>query len=415
MSLRLNARRAVVRLCRFIAEHGMPQGINHEAVLPITNTDSPVAALYSLAVSCEGMGVHTLEDRIETVELLNMVGEVETPDATHAGHVTREVLTLSSRIKAIESLSRAQEELLSDDPSKVRSVISRIRTVPDMVSAGEVKENNYLKLDSNSSSEYISGILNGARRKKDIETGTIADTWMTLGEGEMGVILAKSSVGKTTLLVDIGAGYVTGTDGVVIHFSEEMEQEKIMAKYIRRIGNTSKMPGTIIVESHASGTQTVNSLFSRVVELMAPMPNKKLIAVIIDYIGILNTPKGMSRYDSINESCITFRARCSKKEFCCRGWTAVQPQRIKMNPKALIPTAMKDMELPILGMDDISECIAVSYTSDYILSLNQSKEERECVPPRVRVHAAKVREPDEDAPSAVTMDSSVDYAKSRFI
>lgn len=412
-SLRSNARKSVIRLCRFIAEHGIPQEISHDQVLPVTNSDSTVAALYSMAVACEGMGLHVLEDRIETVELMNALNEAETPDYTHSGHVVKEVITLSSRIKSLEILTRTQEDILTDDPAKMKMVLGRLRLLPDLISTNQTIEHNTYRMSANTAESEVQCVVDKARRTKNRESGTIFDTWMTLGEGELGMILAKPGVGKTAGLVSIGAGLLTGYEGRVIHFSEELSASKVYAKYARSLGNTRRMKGELIVESHESGTSSVEFLVHRVEELMADKPDGVLLAVLVDYLGILKNITGLSRFESMNTNCVAMRA--ASTVFKCPWWSAVQPQRQMKQKEFNPPTAMKDMKLPVLGMDDIGECWAVAHVSDYITSLNQTEQEKECNPPRVRVHAAKIREPDEGAPSVLTIDVQADYAKSRFI
>ena len=107
--------------------------------------------------------------------------------------------------------------------------------------------------------------------------------------------------------------------------------------------------------------------------------------------------------------------RAGADYFSCPWWTGAQPQRDPMKQFSQMPTNLSNYAPPVLGLADVGECWGIAHVADFVVTLNQTPQEREEQPvPSIRVHRAKVREPVEGATSKETIRTGFDYTRCLF-
>lgn len=383
--------------------------------------------IYNQAKYLAPSSVEVLKKRLNTMielvgeyELVDGLDKVECPDDNETVTFIQELTVLNGKREMQETLAKSIADLESGEAMREQEAVDRLALIADQYKrVGKADEslntNNHVDIQ-NDDTEEVQRKISTADRSKFPRTGTIMDTWMVLGPGELGVILAGPAVGKTTEMVDLGAGYMendTNQDGLVIHFSEEMSMPTVLDKYMNRMGITRleelRKKGGLVIESHPSGTSTVPFLKSRIINLLN---GRRLIAVVVDYIGIMQGSK-QSRYESLSEIVVDLRGMAGY--FGCPVWTGSQPQRAPFKDFNSTPTALKNFKPPVLGMADVAECWAIPHVSDYIISLNQTEEEKEKDIPEVRVHGAKVRIPHKGLKAERTIKAQIDYGRCRIL
>lgn len=414
---------ASVSVIKYIAENGWKNQVERDelmAMVPVELHPALKKALYSPGMTVKRL-VEKLDESGEDSTLL--AEETELPTAKQLDGVLSDLHNLHHRKVTHQSLCTCLEDLESGDPIREEMAHERLKKVfPPSASAENVES---LSIPSGPVNTIV-----GLDRSGFPKTYTVFDTWCVLGPGELGVILAGPSVGKTTGLVDIGAGYVTHNKGVVIHFSEEIRMSNVAMKYIRHITNDHTVKpsnvekaykrirklikGDIVIESHSTGTSTVPYLTSRVERILDEIKYDKPLAIIVDYAALLYSAKE-SRYDAISQVIIGLRKMAC--DFDCPIWTASQPQRAPARDIRQPPVQLDRMidALPVLGLSDVAECWAIPQVADVVLSLNQTREEREQKIPQARLHNAKTREPLENAPVNLTIPLKCDYGTCTFI
>jgi replicative DNA helicase len=416
------------RLIKWIAEHGVHPGLTAADLTRLM--PAIMRASLEIVLVSPGQGFRTFLSRLEHEGMTEAEDfESLSSEKTRKKDIDTllvDIRTLSEKARRIEVLERAITELESGDALREMDALVGVR---DSVTGG-------LLDDTPQETVVIPGDLDVLKqvcedRKSNPRTFTVFDSWTILGAGELGVILGAPNVGKTTALVELGTGYMSHNDGLMVHFSEEMKASSVTAKYAACLSNmklngrmqnaairkfnreVSKAKGSLVIESHATGTSTVQYLEHRARELLRKSEAKRITAVIVDYAGLLRTLSSgqMSRFDSLSKIVVALRGMAIN--LGCPVWTGSQPQR---NPTRDMQQALHlaNMDLPVLGMADVGECWAIPQVADYLISLNQTQKERESKPPIVRVHRAKVREPIENAVDDFTITQRVDYATCIF-
>ena len=340
----------------------------------------------------------TMIEMVGEPEVIEEMDDVECPDDNETVTMIQELLVLNNKKSMQDTLAKSISDLESGEVNREQEAIDRLSILSDTykrtTKIDEAKMSENCIDIQNDEPEAILKKLLDSDRSDFPKTGTIFDTWMVLGPGELGVVLAGPAVGKTTALVDIGAGYIEHNHnggGVVVHFSEEMSMASVLRKYMSRFDAPDiqklKDKGGLVIESHASGTSTVPFLKSRVINLLN---GRKPLAIVVDYLAIMQRGK-QSGYDSLSDIVVDLRGMAGY--FGCPVWTGSQPQRTAFRDFNNMNTMLKNFKPPVLGMADVAECWAIPHVSDYVVSLNQTEDEKEMDIPEVRVHGAKVRIP----------------------
>ena len=416
------------RLVSYILEWGTPSlYIDLDELQLVVHPE--LRGLMDAALTSPGFGIDNFfnartfdsEDELKWAKEV-MVASVPVEDAIVG--VIAELRNLYRRRSMHQKLVSALEDIESGSKSREREALKKV------ISLTTQTEEVY---DDGETIEIPGSLPEGLEpidRSKFPITGTVFDAWTILGPGEMGMLLAGPGVGKTTGLVDIGAGYIRNNPGLVIHFSEEIRGLSIHGKYARRLTGDPdsghgrddlakiKLPGRLVIESHPTGTSTFDFFRSRINKFMQDT-NLPMTAIILDYLALC---KGCneSMFESLAE--LVIRARAMAIEYMVPLWSACQPQRNPMKEvqggMPSFATKIKSLgsnSQPVLGMADVSQCWAIPHVVDYLISLNQTRDEKEKTPEEVRIHRAKVREPKHKPEHNVTIKSQVDYAISTFV
>jgi hypothetical protein len=309
-------------------------------------------------------------------------------------------------VAASKVVSTAHKALVDGDPSELAQVVNnltRASSMLDVKKAAATVERVSLSKDTIAS-------LPPNKYDYTYRTGTVFDSWATVGSGELGVILAPPSVGKTTALVQIGRALAQKPAlGVVYHFTLEMSVRSIIAKYLAGWDYNNEKVNIIHASAGSIGVDFIDS----VIETDLLNSKAKAACIIVDHLIHLATPntnRSGSKYDAISENVLKIRALGNK--YRCPVWTATQPQRAPVREMRSVPAAGSGGY--VLGMQDVAECWAIPQVADLLTSINQTEQERENFPPIARVHAAKIRNPSPIRPHALTVETTVDYENCVF-
>ncbi len=239
-------------------------------------------------------------------------------------------------------------------------------------------------------------------------THTPFDQWMILAGGELGIVFGPPNVGKTSALVAMGTGWVQNHNKLYIHISLEPRQPQMVVKYAScllqdptvciddfhsdrfRKKLASKMNGQLIVECHNDikvSPDDLTRFIERIIEEEPSAQGLELGGILLDYLTLMKL-RGDNKVNALADNVIDTRVMAN--HFNTPVWTGAQSQR-SPSKDIRISTQLNNNVLPVLTMEDIGECWAYSQVADYIISMNQTAEEK--VESVVRNHLCKTREP----------------------
>ena len=202
-----------------------------------------------------------------------------------------------------------------------------------------------------------------------------------LAAGELGIIFAPPSGGKSTFLVNIGKYCLIGGNHV-IHFSEEMSDMKTARRYDQCITGMTKeeirrtpiriknkilefqdsISKRLLIQEHPTGTCTVNQLDNEI-ETMINRTGITPDVIIVDYADLLATPR---KYDEKRHELTGLYQglRGLAVKYKTRVWTASQSQRSTIKSSGHI------------GMEHVAEDIGKAAIADVMISVKQTIEEK---------------------------------------
>lgn len=386
-----------------IIEFSIPEGMSTEDELTSVIHPQHLSHLMA-AISVEGMGIPKFMEVCPNSD--EIVAQHEVPSVSRLPAIFELCRTARKKYDAVCKLVNAIDDIESKDILRKRSAEIHI-------------SNALLGIQDNQSVAVPIDMCDAKAQAKCevsnmVQTGTILDEWCLLGGGQVGVIMSMPGCGKSTTMVDLSVSTAKNgpDDGVVVFFSEEMSAPLVAPKFYRRIvmSNNYKIadvveqaniyPSRVIIECHARCTSNISFLENRVSDICHKL-GKKPITILVDYVGVLKNTKP-DRYESMNDN-ICGLARMASV-FACPVWTAAQPQRAP----AKMSRSSVDDNPPVLDMFDIGECWAIPQVVDYLVSLNQTLDER--AKGIARLFKAKVRIPISAANPASVMKVSIDYA-----
>lgn len=215
-----------------------------------------------------------------------------------------------------------------------------------------------------------------------------------LGRKEMGVVIAPPGRGKTTFLINMGAGAVR--EGYkVFHYTLENDEKVITRNYDNRLvqrnmmylkEKTSKavkvinairdvIKGELVIKTlitKKSTVDTIRSHINQVKKIEGISPD----LIVVDYGAILGSNKRFTDKRNIISD-IYEELRGLAVEFDCALWTAVQTNRGGLSKK-------------VVSMADIAEAFEVAATADVLLALCQTVKEKKAN--QMRYFLSKVRD-----------------------
>jgi len=196
------------------------------------------------------------------------------------------------------------------------------------------------------------------------------------GRSELGVVIAPTGVGKSMVLVHLGATALKA-GMTVVHYTLELQDTVIASRYdscitgirlndlqdrkdeIRK--KLEGFDGTLIVKEYPTKTATTNTIRAHIEKLKQQgiIPDM----IIVDYADLLRTLSARREKREELES-IYEELRAIMQENKCVGWTASQTNRTGLNQE-------------IITMQSISEAFNKCFIADFIFSVSRTAEDKQ--------------------------------------
>jgi replicative DNA helicase len=196
------------------------------------------------------------------------------------------------------------------------------------------------------------------------------------GRKELGVVIAPTGVGKSMVLVHLGATALKA-GMTVVHYTLELADTVIAGRYDscitgirlnevkeRKIDikkSIDDLDGTLIVKEYPTKTATTNTIRAHLEKLKQQGINPDMI--IVDYADLLRTLSSRKEKREELES-IYEELRAIMQEHNCVGWTASQTNRTGLNQE-------------IITMQAISEAFNKCFIADFIFSISRTSEDKQ--------------------------------------
>lgn len=268
---------------------------------------------------------------------------------------------------------KLKEAMLKSIPLLQQSSFDEISTVI----------NNALKLgtDNNFGHEYFRDFETRyvTNNRNCVSTGWPLIDELTqggLGRGELGVIIAPTSAGKTHSLIYLGASALLAGYNV-IHYTLEMTDNAVARRYDSCIAEVSindlnlfkdsifqkikNVPGNLIIKEYPTKSVSIKTIKTHY-EKVRQRKNKAYDLVIIDYGDLLKPLKNNTEKRHELES-VFEDMRAMAQELHCSMWSASQTKR-------------DTMEKEIITMESISESFAKCFIADLILALSRTMKDK---------------------------------------
>lgn len=196
------------------------------------------------------------------------------------------------------------------------------------------------------------------------------------GRGELGIIMAPSGIGKSSVLTHIGAWSIQN-DYNVVHYTLELKDTVVAQKYDsciaqielndvihskEKVYNSIKdFQSKLIIKEYPPGYATVNHLRNHLERLKTNdiLPD----IVIVDYGDLLTTTnsRGEVRHD---QGAIFESLRGLAMEFNVALWTATQTNRT-------------GSDAPVVTVEMISEAYSKIFCADFVIGLARTLSDRQ--------------------------------------
>ena len=196
------------------------------------------------------------------------------------------------------------------------------------------------------------------------------------GRGELGVVIAPTGVGKSMVLVHIGATAIKA-GMTVLHYTLELKDTVVASRYDSCITGIrlnelldhkqeikkalEDVDGTLIVREYPTKTATTNTIRAHIEKLK--QQNIIPDMILVDYADLLRTLSVRKEKREELES-IYEELRSIMMEYNCVGWTASQTNRTGLNQE-------------IITMQAISEAFSKCFISDFIFSVSRTSEDKQ--------------------------------------
>tara|TARA_Y100000034_G_C6888901_1_gene408609 strand:+ start:928 stop:2304 length:1377 start_codon:yes stop_codon:yes gene_type:complete len=196
------------------------------------------------------------------------------------------------------------------------------------------------------------------------------------GRAELGVVIAPTGVGKSMVLVHLGATALKA-GMTVVHYTLELKDTVIASRYdscitgirlnelqdrkdeIRK--ELEGLDGKLIVKEYPTKTATTNTIRAHLEKLKQQGITPDFI--IVDYADLLRTLSARKEKREELES-IYEELRAIMQENNCTGWTASQTNRTGLNQE-------------IITMQAISEAFNKCFIADFIFSVSRTAEDKQ--------------------------------------
>ena len=268
---------------------------------------------------------------------------------------------------------------------KLREAMIKSSTLLQKCSFDEISVliNNALKAGADSDFGY--DYIKDFEKRFELSTReTITTGWEKVdqitggggGRKELGVVIAPTGVGKSMVLVHLGATAVKA-GMTVVHYTLELADTVIASRYDScitgiRLNEVKErkqdikktldgLDGTLIVKEYPTKTATTNTIRAHLEKLKQQGINPDMI--IVDYADLLKTLSARQEKREELES-IYEDLRAIMQENNCVGWTASQTNRTGLNQE-------------IITMQAISEAFNKCFIADFIFSVSRTSEDKQ--------------------------------------
>jgi len=331
------------------------------------------------------------------------------------------------KVAVVEQLKEVFRYMESDDLSFVKDEILRFCKNQEikhaiMDSVNLLKIGNYDEIktkidsamkagaDTDIGHEYKSQV---ALRYNEAARHTITTGWDVvddlmdggLAPGELGVVMAPAGIGKSWLLINIGANAIRNGKNVV-HFTLELNQNYVGQRYDSVItgipaqnlknhqedieNKMSRISGELVIKYYPTKSVGVMALKAHIEK--SSMLNKAPDLVIVDYADLLKV-SAKDKHEALEELYEELRGMAG--EYGIPVWTATQAGR----------AALED---DIIEADKIAASYGKVMVSDFIMSLSRKVQDK--LSGTGRVHIVKNR----FGPDGMTLPSKINTNNGQF-
>lgn len=331
------------------------------------------------------------------------------------------------KVAVVEQLKEVFRYMESDDLSFVKDEILRFCKNQEikhaiMDSVNLLKNGNYDEIktkidsamkagaDTDIGHEYKSQV---ALRYNEAARHTITTGWDVvddlmdggLAPGELGVVMAPAGIGKSWLLINIGANAIRNGKNVV-HFTLELNENYVGQRYDSVItgipaqnlknhqedieNKMSRISGELVIKYYPTKSVGVMALKAHIEK--SSMLNKAPDLVIVDYADLLKV-SAKDKHEALEELYEELRGMAG--EYGVPVWTATQAGR----------AALED---DIIEADKIAASYGKVMVSDFIMSLSRKVQDK--LSGTGRVHIVKNR----FGPDGMTLPSKINTNNGQF-
>ena len=331
------------------------------------------------------------------------------------------------KVAVVEQLKEVFRYMESDDLSFVKDEILRFCKNQEikhaiMDSVNLLKIGNYDEIktkidsamkagaDTNIGHEYKSQV---ALRYNEAARHTITTGWDVvddlmdggLAPGELGVVMAPAGIGKSWLLINIGANAIRNGKNVV-HFTLELNENYVGQRYDSVItgisaqnlknhqedieDKMSRIDGELVIKYYP--TKSVGAMALKAHIEKSAMLGKAPDLVIVDYADLLKV-SAKDKHEALEELYEELRGMAG--EYGVPVWTATQAGR----------AALED---DIIEADKIAASYGKVMVSDFIMSLSRKVQDK--LSGTGRVHIVKNR----FGPDGMTLPSKINTNNGQF-
>jgi replicative DNA helicase len=331
------------------------------------------------------------------------------------------------KVAVVEQLKEVFRYMESDDLSFVKDEILKFCKNQEikhaiMDSVNLLKNGNYDEIktkidsamkagaDTDIGHEYKSQV---ALRYNEAARHTITTGWDVvddlmdggLAPGELGVVMAPAGIGKSWLLINIGANAIRNGKNVV-HFTLELNQNYVGQRYDSVItgipaqnlknhqedieNKMSRISGELVIKYYPTKSVGVMALKAHIEK--SSMLNKAPDLVIVDYADLLKV-SAKDKHEALEELYEELRGMAG--EYGVPVWTATQAGR----------AALED---DIIEADKIAASYGKVMVSDFIMSLSRKVQDK--LSGTGRVHIVKNR----FGPDGMTLPSKINTNNGQF-
>jgi len=331
------------------------------------------------------------------------------------------------KVAIVEQLKEVFRYMESDDLSFVKNEILKFCKNQEikhaiMDSVNLLKNGNYDEIKTKIDSAMKAGADTnvGHEYNKDIELRyneaarhTITTGWDVvddlmdggLAPGELGVVMAPAGIGKSWLLINIGANAIRNGKNVV-HFTLELNENYVGQRYdsvitgiaaqnlkhhqddiAQKVGS---LKGELVIKYYPTKSVGVMALKAHIEK--SAMIGKKPDLIILDYADLLRV-SAKDKHEALEELYEELRGMAGEYEIPL--WTATQAGR-------------SSLEDDIVEADKIASSYGKVMVSDFIMSLSRKVQDK--LSGTGRIHIVKNR----FGPDGVTLPSKINTNNGQF-